>query len=58
MSSKTYFIISIIAFIVSIIGLISFFGGTRNVNLGAFLFPFLIAVFAFYKYLKTKKSGQ
>lgn len=44
MSSKTYLIISMITFIVSIIGLISFFRGIRSINLGAFL----IATFAFF----------
>ena len=58
MSSKTYFIISMIAFAVSVIGLISFWGGVRSVNLGAFLFPLLIAALSFFKYAKEKKNGR
>lgn len=47
MSKKTYTVILINAGIVSLIGLISFVEGTRSVNLGAFIFPMLIALGTF-----------
>lgn len=50
MSNKTYKIIMVIALIVSAIGLISFIGGIKPVNIGAFIFPALIAIWAFYNY--------
>ena len=42
MKKKTCKIIAIIALIVSAIGLISFIGGIRPVNIGVFVFPLLI----------------
>ena len=47
MSKKIYTVISIIAGIVSLIGLISFVEGMRSVNIGAFIFPMLISLGAF-----------
>ena len=50
MSKKTYLIITIVAAVVALIGLVSYIGGMRPVNIGVFVFPLLIALFAFYKY--------
>lgn len=54
MKQKTYKTASIIAAIISVIGLISFVGGVRAVNIGAFVFPALIAVSPFYLYKKAE----
>ena len=54
MNKKTYKTITIIATIVAVIGLISFVGGIRPVNIGAFVFPAVIALWAFCKYRKAK----
>lgn len=56
MSRKTYKIIMVIALIVSTIGLISFIGGIKPVNIGAFIFPALIAIWAFYNY--SRKTNE
>ena len=52
MNKKTYKTITIIATVVAAIGLISFVGGVKPVNIGAFAFPAAIALWAFYKYKK------
>lgn len=52
MNKKTYKIITIIAMIIAVIGLVSFFGGIRPVNIGIFVLPALIAVWSFYNYRK------
>lgn len=54
MSRKTYKIIAIIALVISVIGLVSFFGGIRPVNIGAFVFPLLISGIFFWLYKKNK----
>ncbi|MBQ3108491.1 MAG: hypothetical protein IJC67_02645 [Clostridia bacterium] len=54
MSKKTCKIIAIIALIVSAIGLVSFVGGIRPVNIGAFVFPLLIGGVFFGLYKKQK----
>ena len=43
MNKKTYKTIAIIALVVSIIGLVSFVGGIKPVNIGAFVFPLLVS---------------
>lgn len=43
MNKKIHKTIAIIALTVSIIGLISFLGGVRSVNIGAFIFPLFIS---------------
>lgn len=53
MNKKTYKIISIVATVIAVIGLLSFVGGIRPVNIGAFLFPAIIALWAFLKYRKA-----
>lgn len=53
MNKKTYRIIAIVATVVAVIGLISFVGGIRPVNIGAFVFPAVIALGAFCKYIKV-----
>lgn len=52
MKPKTYKIIAYIAAAVAVLGLLSFFGGIKPVNIGAAVFPALIALWAFYKYKK------
>ena len=47
MGKKTYTVISIIAGMVSLFGLLSFIEGTRPVNIGAFIFPMLISLGTF-----------
>lgn len=54
MSRKTYKIIAIIALVISIIGLVSFIGGIKTVNIGAFVFPLLISGIFFRLYKKNK----
>ena len=53
MNKKTYRIISIVATVIAVIGLISFMEGIRPVNIGAFIFPVVIALWAFWKYRKA-----
>lgn len=53
MNKKTYKIISIVATAIAVIGLLSFVGGIRPVNIWAFLFPAVIAIWAFGKYRKA-----
>ncbi len=57
MSAKTYKIISIVAAVVAVIGLISFVCGTRNVNVGSFIFPAIIAMWTFSRYWRERKKG-
>lgn len=54
MSKKTCKIIAIIALIVSAIGLVSFVGGIRPVNIGTFVFPLLISGIFFGMYKKQQ----
>ena len=56
MRAKTYRIIMYIALLIAALGLISFIGGTKAVNIGAFVFPALVAIWAFYNYRKGKKQ--
>lgn len=44
--------VAIIAGAVAVIGLLSFIGDIRTVNLGAFVFPVMIAIGAFIAYKK------
>ena len=44
MTVRTYKIIAITASVIAVIGIISFVCGTRNVNIGSFIFPALIAL--------------
>lgn len=52
MKQRTCKIIAILALIVSVIGLVSFLGGIKPVNIGAFVFPLLISGFFFWLYKK------
>lgn len=52
MNKKTYKTIAIIALVVSIIGLVSFVGGIKSVNIGAFVFPLLVSGIFFWLYKK------
>lgn len=49
-SHKTYKTIAIIALGVSIIGFISFVGGIKPVNIGAFIFPLFVSGVFFWLY--------
>ena len=42
--------LAILWLVVGIIGLVSYLGGVRSVNLGACLFPLALALFFFYRY--------
>ena len=50
MNRDTCKIIAISAMAAALIGLASFAGRTRGVNLGAFIFPLLISVIFFFLY--------
>lgn len=52
MNKKNYKTIAIIASVVSVIGLASFIGGSKPVNIGAFVFPLLISGVFFWLYKK------
>lgn len=52
MNKKTYKTIAIIELVVSIIGLVSFVGSIKPVNIGAFVFPFLVSGIFFWLYKK------
>ena len=52
MNKKTYKTIAIIALVVSIIGLVSFVGGIKPVNIGAIDFPLLDSGIFFWLYKK------
>ena len=52
-NKKIYKTITIIATVVALIGLISFVGGIKPVNIGAFVFPAAIALWAFCKYRRV-----
>lgn len=52
MNKKTYKVIAIIALAISIIGFVSFIGGIKPVNIGAFVFPLLISGIFFWLYKK------
>lgn len=58
MTAKTCKNIAIIAAVVAVIGLVSFICGTRNVNLGSFIFPAIIAVWAFWGYRRKIRTGE
>ncbi len=55
MNTKIYRIVMYAAAVIAILGLISVCGGVKPVNIGAFVFPALIAVWTFYGYNKDKK---
>lgn len=52
MSKNTCKILAIIALIVSVVGLVSFLGGIKAVNIGAFIFPLIISGIFFWLYKK------
>lgn len=51
-TKKTYKAIAIIALVVSIIGLVSFAGGIKPVNIGAVVFPLFVSAIFFWLYKK------
>lgn len=57
MSRKTCKSIAIVAAVVAAIGLVSFVGGIRPVNVGVFVFPTIIAAWAFWLYKKKEWDG-
>ena len=54
MNKKTYRIIAIITLDISGIGLLSFIGGIKPVNIGAFVFPLLVSGIFFWLYGRHK----
>lgn len=52
MTKKTYKILTIICLIIALIGLVSFVGGIKPVNIGAFVFPLILAIVTFILYKK------
>lgn len=50
MTKKIYKILAIVFCIISLIGLVSFIGGIKHVNIGAFVFPFILAIVSFVLY--------
>ena len=58
MNKKTYKTIAIIALVVSIIGLVSFVGGIKPVNIGAFVFPLLVSGFCLLALQKEVSQFQ
>ncbi len=54
MSRNIYKALSIMAAAISAIGLASFLGGMRRVNIGAFIFPFLIGGVFLFLYKKKQ----
>lgn len=52
MSKKTYKILTMVFAIIALIGLVSFLGGVRAVNIGAFVFPLALAILSFILYKK------
>ncbi len=52
MRKKTCFVIFIISAVVAVIGLLSFLGGLKPVNIGAFLFPAVVSISMFCMYKK------
>ena len=54
MSKKNHKILAIICFVISLIGLASFVGGIKPVNIGAFVFPLILAMVTFILYKKKK----
>lgn len=55
MRAKIYRVIMYIALLIAVLGFISFIGGIRAVNIGAFVFPALVAIWAFYNNRKSNK---
>ena len=54
MSKKAYKILTIICSVISLLGLASFVGGIKPVNIGAFVFPLILAMVTFVLYKKKK----
>lgn len=58
MTVRTYKIIAITASVIAVIGLVFFVCGTRNVNIGSFIFPAIIALWAFSGYWRKHKKDK
>ena len=52
MHLRTYKILAIITMGTPAIGLVTFLGGMRSVNIGAFVFPLLLSTFFFPQHKK------
>lgn len=50
---QTWKVLTIISFITTLIGIISFVCKTRGVNAGAFVFPGIITLFLLYSYKRN-----
>ena len=56
MTKKTCKGCAIACLLISLLGLASFLGGIKPVNIGAFVFPLLLAASAFIFYKKKEKE--
>ena len=56
MTKKTCKGCAIACLLISLLGLVSFLGGVKPVNIGAFVFPLLPAAAAFILYNKKKEK--
>ena len=56
MTKKTCKGCAIACLLISLLGLASFLGGTKPVNIGAFVFPLLLAAAAFILYKKKENE--
>ena len=54
MKKNTYKTAAIVALIISVIGLVSYIGGLKPVNIGIFVFPLLISGTCFSLHKKQK----
>lgn len=52
MNEKIYKSITIITLVISVIGFVSFIGGIKHVNIGAFIFPLIVSGIFFRLYKK------
>ncbi len=58
MIKKTYLYLAVFAAFVAVYGLISFLGGTRGTNIGAFFFPLLLAALFGWLYYREKSQEK
>ena len=54
MTRTAYKVLAIIFAVIAVIGLISFIGGVRAVNIGAFVFPLILAIVSFVLYRRKQ----
>ena len=54
---KKLLILGSVFAVAALIGLVSFLAGTRNVNVGAFLFPGIVAAVLLIAYFRGSRQG-